>query len=130
MKLIIAGSRDFDDYNLLCNTLDYFSLTPTEVVCGKARGADALGEQWAIENNIPVTYFPADWENLGKRAGYVRNSEMGKYGDCLIAFWDQKSRGTKHMIDIMEKLGKPYAVIGYDEQLIKRELGENYENYL
>ena len=45
-----------------------------------------------------------------------------------LALWDQKSRGAKHKISIMKKIGKPYAVIGYDGQLIEWEIGENYEN--
>lgn len=64
-----------------------------------ARGADSLGEQYAKERGIPVRYFPADWQTLGKSAGYQRNVQMAAYADALVAFWDGQSKGTKHMID-------------------------------
>ena len=100
--VIIAGSRDFEDYDFLeakCNYL-FSNRRPTEIVCGKARGADTLGEQYAFQHDIPVKYFPADWDTYGKSAGYRRNAQMAEYGDALIAFWDGKSKGTKHMIDL------------------------------
>lgn len=102
MKLIIAGSRDFNNYNLLEKTvLEYYDLSDIdEVVSGTARGADTLGEQFAAKYNIPVTKFPALWDVYGKSAGYRRNVEMGLYGDALIAFWDGFSKGTRLMIDI------------------------------
>lgn len=57
------------------------------VVSGKARGADTLGEQYAKEHGYSIQYFPADWERYGKAAGYLRNTEMAKNADALVAFW-------------------------------------------
>lgn len=59
-----------------------------------------MGEFWALHHDIPVKKFPADWGGLGKRAGYLRNEQMADYADALIAVWDGKSKGTKHMIDV------------------------------
>jgi hypothetical protein len=115
MKLIIAGGRDFNDLDLLKMNADSYLGQVTEVVCGKARGADTLGEHWAIWNSLPVKYFPADWEKYGKRAGYLRNKEMAEYADSLLAFWDGKSRGTKHMIDLATELGLKVKVIQYED---------------
>ena len=114
MKVIIAGSRTFNDYPLLRCTLDEFYLsTPiTEIVCGGAAGADMLGKQWAEENNIPVKMFDAQWHMYGKSAGMIRNIEMGEYADFLIAFWDGISPGTKHMIDYMKTHNK-HGIICY-----------------
>lgn len=114
MKVIVAGGRDLTDKKLVWNTLDHMfipfgALMPeynliSELVCGMARGADTLAEQWAIANWIPVKEFPADWEKHGRGAGHIRNREMAKYGDVLVAFWDGKSRGTKGMIfDALEE---------------------------
>lgn len=101
LKVIIAGSRDFDDYELLKSKCDYFLRNrEVEIVSGTARGADVLGERYAEERDLVVKRFPADWDKYGKRAGYLRNVEMAEYADALITFWDGKSRGTKHMIDI------------------------------
>ncbi len=99
MKTIIAGGRDFNDYKLLCEYMEELGAGVTEIVCGMARGADLLGKRWADENNIPVKEFPADWKTHGKAAGHIRNKEMAKYADTLVAFWDGESRGTKNMIE-------------------------------
>ena len=103
--VIIAGSRDFNDYDLLCVKCDYLfqNKKPTAILCGKARGADTLGERYAKEHDIPVNYYPAEWGRYGKSAGYIRNEQMAMNADALIAFWDGKSRGTKHMIDLAGK---------------------------
>ena len=101
MKTIIAGSRAFDDYDYLCVVCDMIDIS--EIVSGTARGADSLGERYAAQNNIKLTQFPADWNKHGKKAGYLRNKEMAEYGDCLVAFWDGESKGTKLMIDLARK---------------------------
>ena len=62
MKTIIAGGRDFNDYNRLKTIMNSCPHEITEIVCGKARGADTLGETWGIENNIPIKYFIPDWD--------------------------------------------------------------------
>jgi hypothetical protein len=85
-----------------------------EIVCGEARGADSLGRRWAIENNIPVASFPADWNKYGCSAGIRRNEWMGSYADYVIAFWDGESRGTKHMIHYMEQNDKHGEVYLYN----------------
>ena len=109
MKVIIAGGRDFDNYDNLgsffnkCLDFSNLRLNELEIVSGTARGADKLGERYADKIKVKVKQFPANWDAHGKAAGYIRNEEMAKYADCLIAFWDGKSKGTKHMIDLALK---------------------------
>lgn len=110
MKVIIAGSRDITDLDEVIKAVKSSGFEITEVVSGTARGVDKLGEEYAKLNNIPVKAFPADWYNLGKKAGFRRNQEMLEYADALIAVWDGFSRGTQHMIDITHRKGKPYFV--------------------
>lgn len=114
-KVIVAGGRDFNDYKLLLEKLDYYleRLPDIQIVSGMARGADALGARYAKERGYPLKEFPADWDNLGKRAGYVRNQQMSEYSTHLVAFWDGKSRGTKHMIDIAKGVGLKVRVVKY-----------------
>lgn len=109
MKVIIAGSRDIGPWVVRTAILSS-KFTIDEVVSGRARGPDTWGEQWAESYDIPCKFFPADWDQYGKSAGYIRNKEMAEYADALIAVWDGVSKGTKHMIDIMEKLGKPVFI--------------------
>lgn len=126
LRVIIAGSRDFGDFPKLMNScIDILheisdqndDLDKIRIVSGTARGADILGEQYAKISGYEVSRFPADWDGLGKRAGYVRNAEMAKYAvadesyGVLIAFWDGKSKGTKHMIDLAEKNGLEVHVV-------------------
>lgn len=79
--------------------------TITEVVSGTCYGADLVGEEWAEKNGVLVARFPADWRNLGRRAGFTRNTQMAKYADALLALWDGVSPGTAHMIAQAEKRG-------------------------
>jgi len=105
MKTIIAGGRDFDDVDLLYFSLLNLPWDISEVVSGGARGADTLGEVWASSKDIHYNRFPANWDKYGKQAGFLRNVSMGEYADALVAFWDGKSKGTKHMIDEAVKRG-------------------------
>lgn len=123
-RIIVAGSRDFNDYNLLERTLlEYINTLPEdsffEIVSGHARGADALGEKFADKNDFSKAVFPAKWDEYGKRAGYIRNSEMAKYASekngVLFAFWDGKSKGTKHMIGLGNKSGLDVHVVKYGD---------------
>lgn len=111
MKAIIAGSRCGCSMVKLMDGIKVSQFNITEVVSGCAMGIDAQGEIWARDNSIPIKEFPADWEKYGKSAGYIRNSQMADYADCLIAFWDGRSRGTKHMIDIASKKEMPVHII-------------------
>lgn len=106
MKTIIAGGRDFNNYTLLREKCDeIIDSNLTEIVSGRAKGADTLGEQYAKERGYSVKLFPADWKTHGRKAGPIRNKQMADYGEMLIAFWDGKSKGTQHMINLAEKKG-------------------------
>lgn len=111
MKVIIAGSRTFKDYNLLYKTLEEDNLVIDEIVCGGANGADNLGALYAKMKNYPIKYFIPNWDKYGKAAGMVRSHQMGDYADFLYAFWDGKSKGTKDMINYMQKINKHGRVV-------------------
>lgn len=117
-KVIIAGGRDFNDYKLLddkCLKILSKKLKThkVEIVSGHAKGADELGERFAVNHNLQLYCYPADWNKYGKSAGYRRNVVMSENADSLIAFWNGESKGTKHMIDIMQRQNKPYRIIKY-----------------
>ena len=117
MKVIIAGSRDFNNYQILSQVCNFLlkDKEDIEIVSGTAKGADRLGEQYAKQHNYPLALFPADWDKHGKKAGYIRNEEMAKYSDMLIAFWNGESKGTKHMIDLARKHGLRVEVVDYKD---------------
>lgn len=115
-KLIVAGGRDFSNKELFMKAMWDVEAELSEyriaLVSGMARGADYMAWKFAQEYGITCHEFPADW-SMGKQAGYVRNTEMANFSDGLIAFWDGKSRGTKHMIETMEDQGKWVKVVRY-----------------
>lgn len=118
MKVIIAGSRykdktnkiPFDDFKLVIDAVKRSGFEITEVVSGRAIGADQLGEQYATLSDIPIKEMPANWSLNGKSAGVIRNIEMAKYADAAIIIWDGKSTGSRHMINEMIRKNKPYFV--------------------
>lgn len=105
VKVIIAGSRGVTDYDEVCRAIKESEFEITEVVSGGAIGVDKFGEKYAVRNDIPIKVFLADWEKKKAAAGIIRNAEMAKYAEALIAVWDGASPGTKNMIETAKKKG-------------------------
>ena len=116
-RVVVAGSRGFQDYDLMQRKLNAFlrvrlnAEIPVQIVSGTAGGADTLGERYADNIGLEVCRFPAPWEELGKPAGYVRNRLMARVSDAVVVFWDGQSRGSQHMIRIAEEMGRPLRVV-------------------
>jgi hypothetical protein len=119
-KVIVAGSRGFNDYEFLKQRLDFLlSKTPYPlIVSGAARGADQLGERYAKERGLPYQQFPAEWNKYGKMAGPLRNQQMVNYADALVAFWNGKSRGTKNVIELAQKHHLQVRIERYEEDAL------------
>lgn len=117
LKVIIAGSRDFNNYEMLENLVDMYlqrySPDQIEIVSGGARGADRLGERYARSRGIALKVIPADWNAYGRSAGYRRNEEMAQYATHCIVFWDGKSRGSGHMIDLAKHYKLARRIVRY-----------------
>lgn len=112
MKTIICGGRDHSDYTMLLRAIATCPWKITSVFSGKAPGADALGERWAMENGAAVTPFPANWGRYGRRAGPLRNAEMLEGGaEAVLALWNGLSTGTKDMIDKARRKGLRVHVV-------------------
>lgn len=111
MKVLVCGSRHFNDQKLLGAILDKINIT--EIIEGEARGADTCARIYGEGKGIAVKAFSADWTLHGKRAGPIRNHLMLKEGkpDMVIAFLAPNSRGTKHMIEISQKAGIPVEIV-------------------
>lgn len=112
-KIIIAGTRTFNDYNLLESKLDFYlsKKSDIEIVSGTCYGTDLLGEQYAIKHNLPVKRFLANWNKYGRSAGPIRNAQMADYADACIVFWDGKSKGTKSMINLAKQKGLATRIV-------------------
>lgn len=129
MRVIIAGSRNITDYELVVQAIKESGFEITQVVCGMARGVDLLGRQYAISNGIQVADFPAQWYQnkvingqmqrvYVNSAGYIRNVLMADNADALIAVRNSgKSDGTDHMIRIAQSKGLASYVKKYDDSV-------------
>lgn len=113
MNIGIIGSRGFNNYELLNETMSQYINQVDVVVSGGARGADSLGEKWAKENGKETLIFKPDWNKFGKRAGFIRNQDIVKNSQIVIAFWDGKSPGTRSSIDLCERHKIPVKIIYY-----------------
>lgn len=71
-KVIVAGSREYTDYKTFSTTLDKLLVhrPSVTIVSGTARGADRMGESYAVERKLPLLRFPANWK-YRKHAGKI-----------------------------------------------------------
>ncbi len=124
---IVAGSRTFNDYDLLEHKLNAFLSVKKHIdqahiviVSGGAKGADALAERYAKEKGYELKVFKADWNLYGKSAGYRRNEQMHRYVSQFedrgcVCFWNQISKGTTHNFILCEKYKTPLRVVAFKE---------------
>lgn len=111
MKFGIIGSRSFNDYDLLSNTLKQYHNSIECIVSGGAVGADTLAEKYANEHNIPTLIFKPQYSIFGKIAPLLRNKTIVEKSDVIIAFWDGKSTGTLNSINHCKKMRKKLILI-------------------
>jgi hypothetical protein len=116
-KVIVAGSRGFVDYQFLKYKLDKLLINKSDVciISGGAKGADTK------EHDMHLLIFKAGWDRYGKSAGYKRNTLMAKQADACVVFWDGKSKGSKHMIDIAKEFEIPVRVVEYKNYLKQKD---------
>lgn len=119
-KVIVAGGRDFDNYEFLKEKLDetFESLGdldahPIEIISGMADGADTIGIKYAKEHKLTMVLYPANWKKYPRMGGILRNMNMLVTATHLVAFWDGKSHGTKHIIEIAKEKGIPVWIYKY-----------------
>ena len=114
-RIVVAGCRDYDNYEEAKQYIDQCisrirNTNKIIILSGCAKGADSIGERYALENGFEIERYPAEWKSYGKKAGPIRNKKMAEACDIVICFWDGQSRGTKSMISCAEKLGKTVYV--------------------
>ena len=117
-NLLIAGGRDFSNYELLARRCAAYiaencGVRELVVISGRASGADLLGEQFAREYQLRCRFFLAQWEKFGRAAGPMRNRQMAEVADGAVVFWDGRSRGTRSMIGYLRQMGVPHVVVPY-----------------
>ena len=131
IRIGVVGCRNFNNYEFIKNYINRFlnkNNTIHEdviIVSGGAKGVDTLAERYAIEYNIPIDIYKAEWNNFnhpckikhnenGKYnalAGFNRNKDIVKNSDIILAFWDGKSKGTENTIMVADDLNKNCIII-------------------
>ena len=107
MKLAIIGSRN-------CPPIDieaHLKYIPDTIVSGGAKGADTYAREFAQKHNLTLIEFLPEYDKYGKGAPLVRNKLIVDNCDCVLAFWDGKSRGTKFTLDYAREKNKPIKIV-------------------
>jgi len=114
MKLLITGSRKFEDYQALKEAIELVENKHNKkvnlIIHGGARGADTLAQHWAESNKIPTKVIRPDYKKYnGKIAPMIRNTDLVKLADVTLALYatDQRTGGTKDAADKTIKYNKP-----------------------
>lgn len=116
-RVIVAGSRGMTDRETIRRAMNdlWLEIGPYTVISGTARGVDSISADIARSAGIMVEEFPAEWDKIGRSAGYRRNETMAHAATHLLAIWDGASKGTKHMIDIGTREGLSITVINQED---------------
>ena len=123
VNLAIVGSRNFNDYSLVCKAIDQFlnawiieKTSIKMVISGGAKGTDTLAEEWATKNNLSMKIFYPNCQKYGKSAGPLRNTQIVNWATHIIAFPSKSGKGTQDTIYKAIKSEKPIKVLWYDSQ--------------
>ena len=115
MKLLIAGSRGYNNYVDFCikmmKIMKKIDKSQVTIIKGGARGADRMARRYANDHDIPCITMLADWDKYGKQAGMLRNKEMADKCTHAVIFWDGNSPGTKHMISLLKEKGIKHVIM-------------------
>lgn len=111
MRTIVAGSRSVHDWLPVWEKLEKLRPPITLLISGMAAGPDTMGLDWAKKYDVPFECYPAQWRKFGKVAGFHRNIQMADRAERLVAFWDGRSRGTRHMIEVAREKGLIVEVV-------------------
>ena len=130
-NLAIIGSRSFNNYSFakkeILNIIQNNKISITKIISGGASGADKIAEMFASKFNIPIEVIVPNW-NTGKQAGMIRNTDIIKKSDCVIAFWDGVSKGTLDSINKAKRLNKKLYVVKISPDSINEGVKLNNDN--
>lgn len=107
MKVAVIGLR-----GLTISSLgDYLPCDTTEIISGGAKCVDTCARDYNLSHGIKITEYLPEYEKYGRAAPLKRNITIIQNADLLLAFWDEKSKGTKFVIDSCEKLRVEVRVV-------------------
>ena len=124
--IAIVGSRTYPKLELVKKFVEDLD-DDVGIVTGGARGVDQAAEDAALPIGLSVQVIKADWERYGRGAGMIRNTQIVKVADEVVAFWDLKSRGTHDTISKARAAGKPVHVVGPDGKTLEATANKQQE---
>jgi hypothetical protein len=121
VAVAVVGSRNFSDLELVRKYVASLAYHDDRaiIVTGGARGVDEAAEATALDYSLLVQVIKPDWERHGKAAGPIRNEQIVRVSDEVVAFWDGKSRGTKSTIELTRKARKPLTIFFEDGRKVR-----------
>jgi len=112
LKIAIIGSRSLSATdseifeNLPCSLSEI-----TEIISGGARGIDKSVERFAKNHGLKMTVIKPNYLKYGKSAPIIRNRQIVESADYVLMFWDWRSAGTKNVLTLCIKTGKPFRTV-------------------
>jgi hypothetical protein len=124
IRIIIAGSKSFNNYKILSKALDKYidELSPVyrrdiELISGAERMVASIVEQYTLDHGHNFRAYEAYWDDEPENAGYYRNNAMFKHASkgigVLFIFWDGKSKSVKNLVELAQHYGVEIHVERY-----------------
>jgi uncharacterized phage-like protein YoqJ len=113
MRLGVVGSRDFPNRFLVEETVRRIAqrFPKAVLVSGGARGVDTWAAEAGRACGLQVIEHSPDYDTHGKGAPLERNTTIVEDSDALLAFWDQRSRGTLDTLRKAKERGKNIRIV-------------------
>ena len=115
-KIGIVGSRrrnSDEDYKLCENKFLEIYESGDELVSGGCWcGGDKFCEIIAKKHQVPIKIYYAQWDKLGKRAGFARNTDIARDSDVLIALVaEDRTGGAEDTVRKAEHMDKKIILL-------------------
>jgi predicted Rossmann fold nucleotide-binding protein DprA/Smf involved in DNA uptake len=110
-NIAIIGSREYGNkgrFDFVVNNL--LRLKELTIITGGAIGVDTWAMEFCRKHNIRCEVIRPINKNI-KISYLFRNIEIITKADLILAFWDEKSKGTKFVIDYAIARNKKIQVI-------------------
>lgn len=108
LKIAIVGSRKYENYDkfkiLLSRVFQQDHIGEWQLISGGARGVDSMADKFyksCVTTSLPPIIIMPDYEKYHqcpKIAPLMRNREIARECNLMIAFWDGLSGGTANAI--------------------------------
>ncbi|MFP5111847.1 SLOG family protein [Bacillaceae bacterium C204] len=114
-RVIVTGSKDFDDYDFLKRKLDLLLKDKSDIVIvSDEEKIGTMGEKWAVSNDADIVSFPIHWDEYGRDAAKIRNDLMYNFANYSLIFWNgMKNDQAGFAVGAAKKYGIDYKIIRY-----------------